>query len=60
VLPAIVFVMQSLDTLICYGKRLAALRMGLPEVYDRAPALAPTAFGLACVRRYANALGPLA
>jgi 4-hydroxy-tetrahydrodipicolinate synthase len=60
VLPAIVFVMQSLDTLICYGKRLAALRLGLLEVHDRAPALAPTAFGLECVRRYADALGPLA
>jgi 4-hydroxy-tetrahydrodipicolinate synthase len=59
VLPAIVFVMQSLDTLICYGKRLAALRLSLPEVHDRAPALAATGFGLACVRRYAAALGPL-
>ncbi|HXV06602.1 MAG TPA: hypothetical protein VD791_01110 [Burkholderiales bacterium] len=57
VLPAIVFAMQSLDTLICYGKRLAALRLGLPEVHDRAPALALTASGLACVRRYAAALG---
>ena len=60
VLPAIVFVMQSLDTLICYGKRLAALRMGLAQVHDRAPALAPNAFGLACLQRYAAALGPLA
>jgi 4-hydroxy-tetrahydrodipicolinate synthase len=59
VLPAIVFAMQSLDTLICYGKRLAALRLSLPEVHDRAPALAATGFGLACVRRYAAALGPL-
>jgi 4-hydroxy-tetrahydrodipicolinate synthase len=59
VLPAIVFVMQSLATLICYGKRLAALRLGLGEVYDRSPALAPSAFGLACVRRYADVLGPL-
>jgi 2-keto-3-deoxy-L-arabinonate dehydratase len=60
VLPAIVFVMQSLDTLLCYGKRLAALRLGLGEVNDRQPALAPTQFGLACVRRYADVLGPLA
>jgi 4-hydroxy-tetrahydrodipicolinate synthase len=60
VLPAIVFVMQSLDTLLCYGKRLAALRLGLGEVYDRQPALAPTGFGLACVRRYADVLGSLA
>jgi 4-hydroxy-tetrahydrodipicolinate synthase len=59
VLPAIVFVMQSLDTLICYGKRLAALRMGLAQVHDRSPALAPTAFGLACLQRYAAVLGPL-
>jgi 2-keto-3-deoxy-L-arabinonate dehydratase len=59
VLPAIVFVMQSLDTLLCYGKRLAALRLGLGEVHDRQPALAPTAFGLACVRRYAEQLGSL-
>jgi 4-hydroxy-tetrahydrodipicolinate synthase len=59
VLPAIVFVMQSLDTLLCYGKRLAALRLGLGEVYDRQPAMAPTPFGLACVARYADVLGAL-
>jgi 2-keto-3-deoxy-L-arabinonate dehydratase len=59
VLPAIVFVMQSLDTLLCYGKRLAALRLGLGEVHDRQPAMAPTGFGIACVRRYADVLGPL-
>jgi 2-keto-3-deoxy-L-arabinonate dehydratase len=60
VLPAIVFVMQSLDTLHTYGKRLAALRLGLGEVYDRQPALAPHPFGLECVRRFAKELGPLA
>jgi dihydrodipicolinate synthase/N-acetylneuraminate lyase len=59
ILPAIVFTLQSLDTLICYGKRLAALRLGCAEVFDRTPALAPTAFGLTCVERYAQALGPL-
>ena len=60
ILPAIVFTLQSLDMLICYGKRLAALRMGSSEIFDRAPALEPTAFGLACVQRYALALGALA
>jgi len=60
ILPAIVFTLQSLDTLICYGKRLAAMRLGFSEVYDRAPALAPTQFGIDCVRRYADILGPLA
>jgi 4-hydroxy-tetrahydrodipicolinate synthase len=59
VLPAVVFVMQSLDTLICYGKRIAAWRLGLDVVYDRAPGLAPDPFGLACARRYAASLGPL-
>lgn len=60
VLPAIIFGMQSLDALICYGKRIALLRMGLGEtVYDRSPALIPSAFGLECARRFAAALGPL-
>ena len=60
VLPAIVFVMQSLDTLHTYGKRIAAMRMGLGEGFDRAPALQPNAFGMRCAQRYAAALGPLA
>lgn len=60
-LPGIVFVMQSLDTLVCYGKRIAAWRLGLQgEVHDRAPALTPTRFGLDAARRFASALGPLA
>ncbi len=45
ILPAIVFVMQSIDHLVCYGKRLVAARLGLGPVFDRAPGLAPTAFG---------------
>lgn len=60
ILPAIVFTMQSLDTLVCYGKRLAAQRLGLGEVYDRAPLLAPDAFGLQCLQRHAAAFAPLA
>ena len=59
VLPAIVFVMQSLDTLICYGKRIAAMRLGIREVYDREPGLNPDSFGLARAKRYAEGLGPL-
>jgi 2-keto-3-deoxy-L-arabinonate dehydratase len=59
ILPAIVFVMQSLDTLICYGKRIAAWRLGFEVVHDRAPALVADVFGLACARRYAAGLGPL-
>jgi 2-keto-3-deoxy-L-arabinonate dehydratase len=60
VLPAFVFVMQSLDTLHAYGKRIAAMRLGLGEVIDRAPALRPSVYGLQCARRYASALGPFA
>ncbi len=60
ILPAITFVMQSIPSLLCYGKRLTALRLGLDleDVHDRAPALAPTAFGLEVTRRLAAELGP--
>jgi 4-hydroxy-tetrahydrodipicolinate synthase len=60
VLPAIVFAMQSLDTLHTYGKRIAAMRLGLGKVFDRAPTLQPSDFGSSCAQRYAAALGPLA
>ena len=61
ILPAITFVMQSIPALLCYGKRLVALRLGLDveAVHDRAPALAPTPFGLAVTRRLAAELGPM-
>jgi 4-hydroxy-tetrahydrodipicolinate synthase len=57
VLPEIVFAMRSLEHLVTYGKRIFASRVGL-TVGDRAPCQAPTEFGLACVERYAAALGP--
>lgn len=57
ILPAIAFVMQSVDHLICYGKRLVAARAGL-VVHDRGPGLAPNDFGLAAVARFARELGP--
>jgi 2-keto-3-deoxy-L-arabinonate dehydratase len=59
VLPAIVFVMQSLDTMICYGKRIAAWRMGFEVEHDRGTHLQPTHFGLEAARRFATMLGPL-
>ena len=58
-LPAIGFVMQSIEQLICYGKRLFALRAGI-EVFDRAPALRPDAAGLDQIADFAQALGPFA
>lgn len=59
--PAIVFAMQSIPHLLCYGKRLTAARLGLDPgtVLDRAPALRPTDFGLEVVRRFADTFGPL-
>jgi 2-keto-3-deoxy-L-arabinonate dehydratase len=58
ILPAIVFVMQSLDALTCYGKRIAAWRMGFEVLHDRG--IAPTSFGLECARRFAGQLGAYA
>jgi 4-hydroxy-tetrahydrodipicolinate synthase len=57
VLPAITFIMRSLEHLICYGKRAFALRAGL-EVFDRAPALRPDAAELAEMKRLLAGLGP--
>lgn len=45
-LPAIVFMSRSIPGMLCYGKRLVAKQIGLPEPRDRMPALQPTVFGL--------------
>jgi 4-hydroxy-tetrahydrodipicolinate synthase len=58
-LPLLVFLMTSIDHLLCYGKRLAARRLGLAEPHDRTPAQAPTAFGLEVLARWSNYLGDL-
>ena len=55
-LPAVTFVMQSIETLIAYGKRLFAARAGL-VVFDRAPALRPDGFALRLVAEHAARLG---
>jgi len=57
ILPLVTFLMQSIDQFICYGKRMVARRMGVAEVHDRAPAQAPTKFGLASLARYGDFLG---
>ena len=57
--PLVMFLMQSVDQFLCYGKRLTAQRLGLGEVHDRQPAQAPSAFGLACLARYAAVLDRL-
>jgi len=57
VLPNIVFIMQSIDSLVCYGKRVCAFRMGVKNVYDRKPFLKPTDYGINKSKKIANSLG---
>jgi 2-keto-3-deoxy-L-arabinonate dehydratase len=57
--PLIMFLMQSVDQFLCYGKRLTARQLGLGAVHDREPAQAPTAFGLECLARHATVLDRL-
>ena len=52
----IVFAMQSVDQFLCYGKRAAARRLGLGEVFDREPCQRPEPLGLQAIERYAAAL----
>jgi 2-keto-3-deoxy-L-arabinonate dehydratase len=54
--PLIVFLMQSVEQFLCYGKRLTAARLGITAVHDREIAQAPTAFGIACLERQAAVL----
>jgi len=54
--PLIMFLMQSVDQFLCYGKRLTAELLGIAEVHDRAPAQIPDPFGLACLARHAKVL----
>jgi 4-hydroxy-tetrahydrodipicolinate synthase len=51
-LPAIVFMSRSVPAMLCYGKRTMAERLDV-AFHDRAPALQPTAFGLAEMARHA-------
>jgi len=56
ILPLIVFMMSSIDTFVCYGKRITARRLGIGEVLDRAPCQRPTEFGLLMAERLAGGL----
>ena len=57
ILPSIVFSMQSIDSLVCYGKRICAYRMGIKKIYDRKPGLIPTSFGIKLAKEFADELG---
>ena len=59
--PLLTFLMSSLDTLLVYGKQLAARRLGLdPEhARPRAPYAPATRFGLDTLDRHSRQLGML-
>jgi 4-hydroxy-tetrahydrodipicolinate synthase len=59
ILPLIAFMMSSIDTFICYGKRIVARRLGIDMVFDRTPCQRPTEFGLLMSERLSAGLGPL-
>ncbi len=56
-LPLLSFLMHSIDHLLCYGKRLAARRLAIDRVHERAPAEQPSEFGLQLVERWSADLG---
>lgn len=56
-LPAIVFMMQSIEHLICYGKRIFGYRTGM-EIHDRLPAMLPSEFGIQCAKHWARHMKP--
>jgi dihydrodipicolinate synthase/N-acetylneuraminate lyase len=58
-LPTATFIMHSVESLVCWGKRVFGLRAGI-AIHDRAPALRPTEFGLLLAGQHAERLGPLA
>jgi 2-keto-3-deoxy-L-arabinonate dehydratase len=56
ILPVIVFMTHAVPSLLTYGKRLFAAKLGFPEPNDRLPTAKPTAFGLAEVARFLSDL----
>jgi len=59
VLPLLHFLMSTVDHLLCYGKRLAARRIGLGAVHDRGPATAPHPAGMRTLEHWSRGLGRL-
>ena len=60
ILPLLVVLMDSMDTFLVYGKQIIGRRLGIDAIDARIPYSPPSEFGLATMRRYAAALGPLA
>lgn len=58
-LPLIVFLEETIDHLVVYGKRVAAMRLGVEAGGSRIPSTLLTDFGQSAVRRFAQALPSL-
>jgi 4-hydroxy-tetrahydrodipicolinate synthase len=58
ILPLLSFLMLGIEHFVCYGKRLAARRLGIGSVHDRMPAQHPTDFGLEALARWSTVLEP--
>jgi len=60
VLPQLVFLMDSIDNFLVYGKQILGQRLGLPQRDVRPPFTPPTSFGLDLANLYAARLGRIA
>ena len=54
ILPTIIFIMQSIETLTFYGKRIFAKKIGINNLYDRKTNLELDYFGKQLVKRFAD------
>jgi len=54
ILPTIVFIMQSIDTLTFYGKRIFAKKLGVNNVYDRKTNLKYDYFSKQIVKKFSD------
>lgn len=59
IVPLLLFLMTSIEHLVCYGKRLTAQRVGIEQVHDRLPAERVHPFGLSTLAHWSRDLGSL-
>jgi len=59
VLPLLVFLMESIDTFLVYGKRVLGDRLGIDEISPRMPYTPATSFGIETAKHYARTLDKL-
>ena len=59
VLPLLIFLMESMDSFLVYGKPVLGHRLGIAEIKPRIPSTPASAFGLETAKHYAEVLGKL-